>query len=305
MAQGTIPAFETLQQAGFMDLQDVACIRWGIPIKPTCKSATRKDFCYISRELQGLLHSVLVDDEIFPDHAVIRGVFHSPAQCIPRHVWVSPQPFPWPAHWEVDPNFWTNTDSTCDIRYQALWHHIEHQAAKAVPYPVPKKCFGRASTHQTRQLKEGRISPPKRARQGEIQPHYVSASFRHSQWLRQVRRLQAFVRYSKKDPSNSQHIHATWGAILRSTGFSPSFAGWWTQCSHRTPGSPSNIPWVPPQWHVAEKIFDSVLLAFRALESELQRASRQYARQRREQNPNLIFKDIKTHREKGWESSPG
>ena len=35
-------------------------------------------------------------------------------------------------------------------------------------------------------LKEvSQVSPPKRARAGEIQPHFVSASFRHAQWLRQ------------------------------------------------------------------------------------------------------------------------
>ena len=59
------------------------------------------------------------------------------------------------------------------------------------------------------------------------------------------------------------------------------------------------LPLVPPPWFVAEKVFDTVMLAFRAFESELRKASRMHARHRREQNPNLIFQDIKIHASKG------
>lgn len=59
------------------------------------------------------------------------------------------------------------------------------------------------------------------------------------------------------------------------------------------------MPLVPPPWFVAEKVFDTVMLAFRAFESELRKASRMHARHRREQNPNLIFQDIKMHASKG------
>ena len=42
--QNSTPAFDILENAGFRDLQDLACDLWGQPIINTCKNATRKDF---------------------------------------------------------------------------------------------------------------------------------------------------------------------------------------------------------------------------------------------------------------------
>ena len=53
--------------------------------------------------------------------------------------------------------------------------------------------MGRASTTKTVAVTEGKISPLKRARRGDVQPHFVAATFRHAQWLRQARRLQAYT----------------------------------------------------------------------------------------------------------------
>ena len=69
--QDILPAFDLLRQAGFQDIQDVALSRWGLPIQSTCKSKTRKDFLYLSPELQELLVDISVIDDIFPDHAVL------------------------------------------------------------------------------------------------------------------------------------------------------------------------------------------------------------------------------------------
>jgi hypothetical protein len=55
----------------------------------------------------------------------------------------------------------------------------------------------------------------------------------------------------------------------------------------------------PPEPICATKIFESVALAVRAFESQLQKSSRAYARLRREKNPNMIFKDIKAQPDKG------
>ena len=127
----TLPVFDQLKDAGFRELQDLASEQWGQSIRNTCKSVTRKDYCFISRELQSLLKAVHVAEDLFPDHAVLWGVFHSLAQVIPRQVWFTPKQFPWPGSWQVDPQFWNNQPGTCDDKYQALWHHIEYQAASA------------------------------------------------------------------------------------------------------------------------------------------------------------------------------
>jgi hypothetical protein len=71
----SLPAFHILQSAGFKDLQTLARERFGHEIVNTCKMKTRKDFCYISPELQDLLVSVEVLQDVFPDHAVLRGCF--------------------------------------------------------------------------------------------------------------------------------------------------------------------------------------------------------------------------------------
>ena len=97
-----------LDAAGFVDLQDIACAKWGQPIQPTCKQTTRKDFCYVSRELAAMLKEVHVNHDIFPDHAVLYGVFRNLSTISPRFVWPCPKQFPWPASWKVDPAMWTS-----------------------------------------------------------------------------------------------------------------------------------------------------------------------------------------------------
>ena len=301
VSPNTLPIFETLEAAGFRDLQDIAESLWGQPIAPTCKAVTRKDYCFVSRELQHLLMEVHVDDDVFPDHAVLWGRFRSLSNVLPRQVWFTPKPFPWPQSWEVSPKVWEEAQGSCDDRYEHLWHTLETTAARALPFAPPKTVFGRASTYQPTAVYDGKISPLKRARKGEVQPHFVAATFPHAQWLRQVRRLQAYVRYVELHDASTLHARAVWGSIVRSTGFRPTFSAWWVECQWKTMGAPASLPMVPPSSHVASQVFDTLMLAFRAMEKDLQQSSRQYARQCREQNPNLIFQDIRSSANRGVE----
>ena len=57
--------------------------------------------------------------------------------------------------------------------------------------------------------------------------------------------------------------------------------------------APDDCPVYPPDPLIAEAMFESVLMATRAFETELKKQSRHYARFRREQNPNIIFQDIR------------
>lgn len=297
--QNDLPVFDQLDGAGFVDLQDLAARAWGSPIQPTCKQVTRKDFCYVSPELQHLLKSVEIQQDVFPEHAVVFGVFHSFRQLIPRQVWFSPNPFPWPADWQVQETFWASTSGSCDDRYAALWKHIEDNACLQMPFQVPANAKGRAKTRQTRPVLDGKVPPPRKGRNGDIQPHYVCASFRHAQWLRQTRRIQAYCRHAKAHAIPSAHACAVWGSVVRAKGFHPSFERWWAQTSARTPGAPAVMPMLPPPVGVAQHILDTMCLALRQMETDLQRASRQYARLKRESNPNAIFNDLKTHVDKG------
>ena len=127
VSANSLPAFEALEAAGFRELQDIALQQWGQQIVHTCKASTRKDYCYISRELQGLLQSVHVENDIFADHAVIWGVFNSMTQVLPRQVWTTPKQLPWPGSWNVNPTFWASESGSCDHRYAALWgtHRVQ------------------------------------------------------------------------------------------------------------------------------------------------------------------------------------
>ena len=301
VAYGTLPVFDTLTEAGFCDLQDIAHSLWGCQVQPTCKSVTRKDYCFISRELQYLLKDVQVADGIFPDHAVLWGVFRGLSQTLPRHVWLNPKPFPWPNDWRVDEQFWNNSMGTSDARYRALWQHIETQAEQAVPFALGKSVKGRAHTEKPKPMRDGRVSPLKRAGSGAVQPHFVAASYRHSQWLRQARRLQAYVKFVQTHGHHNEHARNLWGSIIRAKGFFDSFSEWWVSSPWKTCGAPSVLPMHSPSAQIAAHVFDTVMLGFRSFEQELRRTSSLYARQRRAQNPNLIFQDIRSHPVKGVE----
>jgi ribonuclease HI len=299
VSQYELPVFAQMEAAGFLDLQDVTNRLWGVPIQPTCKGVTRKDYLYISPELQQLLHSVEVHQDVFPDHAVILGVFHPMKSLIPKQIWFSPTQFPWPSNCEMDEHFWQTTSGTCEQRYAALWQHIETTAARCVPFPVPKNARGRARTMTTSPVVAGKVPAPRLARKGDVQPQYVCSSFRYAQWLRQTRRLQAYCRYAKGNDVTSHHACLVWGAIVRARGFNPSFSQWWKDASTHTHGAPVHIPLIPPVLHVATHIYESMSLALRQFEIELQKTSRLYARLKRDSNPNSIFHDLKTHSDQG------
>ena len=126
-------------------------------------------------------------------------------------------------------------------------------------------------------------------------PQFFGTSRQHALWYRQVRRLQAFCRFAHgartaKDPSHAANV---WGSIVRAKGFEPTFPAWWVSLDQRAPGAPETFPMVPPQFEVASSIYDTCVIALRALERTLKANSRAYAKVRRQQAPDLIFKDIK------------
>ena len=292
VAKYGVPAFHTLEQLGFREIQDLALERWAIPIQPTSKSATQRDYCFISPELQELLQDVSVHQDVWPDHAVVQGHFGRLCNFAPRDFWSTPQQFPWPSSWEVDSSLWGSAGGTPSEKYQAVWAHIEKSAADHLPFVPTKKAFGRAATFGTRKIKVGSIAPVRLARRGDFQPHFVGASFRHAQWTRQTRRLQAFAR-SVNSQCASPYACQVWGAILRAPGFTPDFATWWCNLVTKSYGAPETLPALPPLGSTAKAIFETMSLAVRELEIELMKSSRQYSRLRRLQNPNQIFQDVK------------
>ena len=291
----SLPSFQLLHDAGFKDLQTLALERFGHTVSMTCKGKTRKDFCFISPELQDLLIGVNVLQDVCPDHAVLQGRFASPRARAPSMRWFVPSAFPWPQSFQVQSDFWTSTEASVTDKYSALWRHLESCAAEVVPFPIQKHAFGRGQTHATRPAQVGGPAPLRKPRRGEFAPHFHGASRRHSCWVRQVRRFQAFVRFrsSTKLDLASDQAACMWHAILSAKGFDGTFMTWWASCQYLTPGAPRVCPAFPPPGDCAVAMFETMVLATRSLEKELCKASRQYARLRRAKHPDVIFRDVK------------
>ena len=291
----SIPAFQLLERAGFRDIQQLAWERWGIPIQKTCKGKTRKDFCYLSPELQTMLVGVQVIPHVFADHSILQGQFATVSHQVPRTIWSPPQSFPWPSQFQVSPDFWRLSEGTVDSRYEQLWGHIETSAAKEVPVKVPKSCLGRARECYTRVVKGSTVAPLRASRAGDVTPHFHGQNQKHVQLFKQVRRLQHYVRHARNKPipGHTDHGHKLWASILDAKGFLPCFSQWWRQTKHRVPHAPVVCPCTPPSGEVAQAIFDSVVLSLRTFETTLQKQSSQYARARRAKDPNLVFQDLK------------
>lgn len=290
--QGSLPVFGLLTQAGFRDIQDVALERWGCPIQNTCKGRTRRDFLYISPEMQDLLLGVDVCHDTWPDHSMVVGSFRGPRNVPPIWVWPTPEPFPWPNEFAADV-VWPGSNDASSA-YAQVWEDIENSAIANSPFEVSTRACGRASRTMPMKVRNGLFAPVKLARKGDFQPEFFGASVRHSQWLRQVRRLQSFARLAGNESPALGIVKAeTWGAIRRARGFDPSFEQWWESMCFKTNEAPLLFPLVPPAQDVAHAMFESVAMAVRDMEGVLRKSSRQYAKLRRDHNPNLVFSDIR------------
>eukprot|EP00435_Cladocopium_sp_Y103_P038888 s1577_g10.t1 len=288
-----LSAFQILRDSGFKDLQTLAADRWGMDVQNTCKCATRVDYCFISPELQVLLQQVQVDQTVWPDHAVLAGIFSGGVRDVPRFTWRMPQPLVWPQY-EVDAV--TEIDSGyATAAYTKIWQSAESAAVALSTVPLRKASLGRAATLAPRKTFGHAHAPLRPAREGDIQPQFFGTSIQHAHWKRQVRRIQAYCRYanSSKPSKDATHGAQVWGSIVRAKGFSPHFPAWWSHVAQRASGAPEVFPMIPPTAVVAQAIYDTCVLALRHLERKLKANSRAYATARRQAEPRLIFQDIR------------
>ena len=298
--KGHLEAFHCLERMGFKDLQDLAMCRWGVQPHHTCKGTTRKDFCFISPELQDLLEEVLLEHDVWSDHSVLVGKFRG-AQTVVRQWWRQPQAFPWPDGFSsgtvpIDVNF-TGEDPTG--QYKKLWEQIETGAQQFLDLSSKKvhpSQLGRAKTLTTVPRK-GPVVPVslKPSRSGDVRPLYYGQSRQHALWFRQLRRLQNFVRFSKVHMQDNCNAHgaALWRSIVMAKGFAHNFVHWWHhECGTHLDGAPHQCPLVPPDHSVASAMYFSFAIEVRSLERKLLQLRCKYAKERRCDQAHLIFKDI-------------
>ena len=127
---GILPQEQVLRQYGFVEVQQYLLSLCGRPPVFTCKNASVKDFLWISPELIPFLSEVTVNQDLFPDHAVLSAHFKSFGTFQPIAVWRRPAPLPWD---QVSKEF----DPPCDVSIDpsdlqtsivSIMENMEHQA---------------------------------------------------------------------------------------------------------------------------------------------------------------------------------
>eukprot|EP00438_Fugacium_kawagutii_P031058 Skav236760 [mRNA] locus=scaffold3662:70570:73518:+ [translate_table: standard] len=289
VTEDQITSFSLLHEYGFRDIQSLAAERWGTPIVPTCKRTTRKDWMFISPELQSMLVATRVQDDLWSDHATLEAWFQGGVRDIPRYAWFVPQPMQWPQPFECAVSWPATGTPTQD--YLTVWQTLE-QAALEQNQVNTRRSVGRAKQLKPQRCVGSVHAPLKASRHGEVTPGFHGCSLQHSRWFKQLRRIQSYVHHIK---SRNADVHAVelWSAVTHAKGFHPTFAAWWAQSEHKVHGAPLALPPGPPDYPLAQAIFDSVHLAVKNLEKQLRKHNVHYARVRRVEDPNLIFRDVR------------
>ena len=231
---GEVPHLHLLRQHGFRELQEVAQIKFGREPVATCKQATRKDFVFLSPELQTALLGADLALDFFPDHSVLTGHFGLGQRDHPVFTWRLPKQRPVnSAQVSLGSGVPAETKTTADDRYTALWQQYENRLSHALAQhggaPLDSSERGRAGTTEVR-AQFAPVVPPGRGRQGELQPTWLGINVRHAHWYRQLRRLQALNQAVKKATDTigaREHRASLWNAIRMAAGFGQGFSVWY------------------------------------------------------------------------------
>ena len=114
----SLESIDQLVALGFRDVQDVFYMQTGIHPKPTCKMKTRRDFLYISPELQTMLVSCTVDHNAWPDHAAVIASFRGGNADLVHFPWPVPGSIPWNRlHGRAEGSFVDFSHGDCDMMY--------------------------------------------------------------------------------------------------------------------------------------------------------------------------------------------
>lgn len=292
------PAIAQLRNLGFQDIQDLWFQQSGCLPRPTCRGKTRRDFVFVSQELAARFVACFVNDQIWPDHAVVCGSFKAGSGSNLRSIWPIPQPLDWsvlpPSHVGEAVSFEHCSD--CTAQYTNLWQNRESavvEAAKHRGKEISQLSLGRAV--QTAPRRSNADCPPvKVGRVGDCQPSYLGFNMTHLKWFKQLRRLHSYVRLVEQpcsSPTQTEHRSLLWKSICSASGFAPNFPVWWesrTQCV----GEVCSIPSCPPQHAVASLIFQAFEWEVRDFEKSLTK-HRSYERKLRNASVNHLFRQVK------------
>ena len=247
------PEMDYWRSLGWQEIQIHAQQLSHKPVAPTCKQVTVRDFVWCSPELLQYFCSSALYPGLFPDHAAVCGFFQFPGHRPCTWTWTSPKPIPWAQvrteawHLAMD-ELWTPFDWTSDSTkaFRKWSHQVDQSLTSFVATPhgrLPPGCGGRGQ--QLNRHKRSSVQPSvKPPRPGE---ETLQCSFpnRHLlQWYRQLRRLQSLVHGCRNGASSAaawSYQSQCWSAIIRASGFRPSFRSWWEHRPIKLQSSPSSL----------------------------------------------------------------
>eukprot|EP00438_Fugacium_kawagutii_P005458 Skav215027 [mRNA] locus=scaffold966:514741:519573:- [translate_table: standard] len=291
---GDLECMRTWTNKGWVNVQEWAEQKLGRPIAPTCKGVTTVDHLYVSPELAMYLRDVRVFEDFFPEHAVLHAIFdlESNMPRIPK--WRMPRPIDWDSIGTLqesdEPFHTTAADST--TRLQQIFQELEsrvREKAQQVGAPCPSQTFGRCQTEEVQWVRSFE-QPPKKGRRGEYQPEFHGVNRQHSQWVRQLRRMESYHRLAKVLNPNAkqlEHKVCLWQSISQAAGFHPDFPRWWQAQTGQLWGSD------PPSFDEAGKIQQAMHTLVTKQAQALTKQRVQHARETRQQDPAKIFQDLR------------
>ena len=286
-----LQVFADMRAAGWVDVQHLHAIHTGAPLRPTCKSTSRKDYLWLSPELAACFQSLQIDDHLFADHSYLRATFLGGKTACVRYLWPCPKPLDWTQVPPVSEPVDFSAPSDPDVQYALLWKTRESQARQALSVSTCQ--LGRAQQLKPKKF-VGWSTPVKQGRFCDVQPAFFGSSVQHAKWFRQLRRIQAYMNWVKTaKPHTADHGIALWHSIRNAKGFYPSFAIWWKQRQTQCLGDPFDVPAFPPSYAVACSLYAAFQYEVRTLELRLQSARSQLRRTKHQQDCNLIFRDVK------------
>lgn len=291
-----LPVTQHLWNLGWREAQDLHFQRTGRPPEPTCKHSTRKDFLWLSPELVAMFLDVSLDHERFPDHSVIKARFRLGSEYALRYLWPQPQPVPW---MQV-PDMGQPIDFAWEeptVQYHKLWELREAQAKQALGEKWNTTMAGRGQ-RLSPLVRKGWVAPPKKARSQDFQPAFHGYHVQHARWMKQLRRLQNYVRWAQNHHGcsfgdTSLHGLHLWKSILQAPGFGSSFQTWWKSRGSVGLGDPGMVPDYPPSVPLAHAFCDVFHSEVTCLERRLLAAKQATRISQHHRDANLLYKDTK------------
>lgn len=291
-----LPSMQFWQDQGWVNAQQWALQVLGRPIQPTCKGVSVKDHIYLSPELAMYLEDVVVDPNTFKDHAVLSVALASLGSPPKIPMWKQPFQIDWSqtpdlTDLEVTAQLQGSTDSQYLSVMSTFEHAIDHQLVQQSKPKLHRRQKGRAATTEVHWVTEY-SRPPKKAREGEIQPKFHGIDPYHAKWLRQVRRLHNLVKLRSRDSPNPiqlEHADQLWESIYKSPGFTPNFLAWWNQAHGDKAAVTTQLPALPTLQVVCRHVEEDLI----KYEKLLNKSRISQAKKRRIDDPNVIFRDLK------------